>query len=194
MPVGKGWIRGIHWPICYLSPVWHRNSPVERATIGRFRNSQGKHVAMREFPLHLADHLTCPIQLLDIGSIVYCPVVFATKLAILLQIQHVFVIGRNIRFYLVQSLIYINGLWYFINMFLTAFMCTPRAKIWDPAVPCHCFFSFYVMSYISTIVNPVSDMFILILPISWAWKLQMAWKRKVGVTLIFGTGIMLVSH
>ncbi|KAK0508429.1 hypothetical protein JMJ35_009513 [Cladonia borealis] len=130
------------------------------------------------------------LKLLDIGAIVYCPVIFATKLAILLQIQRIFVTSRNIRFYLVQSLIWINGLWYFINMFLTAFMCTPRAKIWDPAVPGHCFISFYVINYTSTIVNPVSDIFILILPISWAWKLQMAWKRKVEVTLIFGTGII----
>ena len=127
-------------------------------------------------------------------AIIYCPVIFATKLAILWQIQHIFVTGRNIRFYLVRSLIWVIGLWYFINILLAAFPCVPRAKIWDPAVPGHCFVNIYVVICISTIVNPVSDTFILILPISWAWKLQMAWKRKVGVTLIFGTGFMLVSH
>ena len=90
-------------------------------------------------------------------------------------------------------MIWINGLWYFISMFLNAFPCTPRAKIWDPAVPGHCFVTLQVVNDTNTIFNPVSDIFILILPIFWAWKLQMAWKRKVGVTLIFGTGIMLVS-
>ena len=167
---------------------------MERATIERFRVREGKHLAMKE--ISSASNLTPNlfIQLANVVEIIYCPAIFATKLAILLQIQHIFVTGRNIRFYLVQSLIWLNGLWYFINIFLNAFPCTPRAKIWDPRVPGHCFVSFYASNDISLIVNSVSDIFILILPIFWAWKLQMAWKRKVRVTLIFGTGFMLVSH
>ena len=134
------------------------------------------------------------IQLANITEIIYCPVIFATKLAILLQIQHIFVTGRNIRFYLLQLVIWVNGIWYFINVFLIAFMCTPRAKIWDDMVPGHCFIDFYTVNLTSAIFNPVSDILILILPIFWACKLQMVWKRKVGVVLIFATGIMLVSH
>ena len=56
-------------------------------------------------------------------------------------------------------------------------------------VPGHCF-DFYTLNLTGVIFNPVSDILILVLPIFWTWKLQMAWKRKVGVVLIFATGIM----
>ena len=133
----------------------------------------------------------CHVQLSNAVEIVYCITALSTKVAILLQIQHIFITSRkSIRFLLVQLVIWINALWYFINIFLNAFPCTPRAKIWDPLLPGHCSISYNVVDYISCIFNMVSDLFILVLPIMWVWKLQMPRKRKFGVSLIFASGIL----
>ena len=130
-------------------------------------------------------------QLVSAVEIAYCPVIFATKLAILLQIMHVFVTNRtSVRFYLVQFLIWSNALWYIINIFMTAFQCTPRKKIWDPMIPGHCFVNFDTINFTAAIINVVSDVFMFVLPILWVWELHMAWKRKFGVSLIFASGIL----
>ncbi len=58
IPDGEVRIRGTHWPRCLHSALWQRSSPVGCATIERFRVCQGKHLATREVPLHLAKHLS----------------------------------------------------------------------------------------------------------------------------------------
>ncbi|MCJ1458810.1 hypothetical protein MMC28_009184 [Mycoblastus sanguinarius] len=144
---------------------------------------------------HLEDYASCAawagLVLSAAVEITYSPVILAAKLAILLQLMHIFVTSRNtVRFYLVQLLIWINVLWYLIQMFMTAFQCLPRAKIWNPMIPGHCVITFYTINFMGSTFNVVSDLFILILPILWVWKLQMVWKRKLGVSLIFATGIL----
>ena len=117
--------------------------------------------------------------------------IYITKLTILLQIQHIFVVDRkSVRFLMVQLVIWVNGLWYFINIFLNAFPCTPRDKVWNPLIPGHCTISFDHVDLVSTIFNVVSDISILIMPIMWVWKLQMARKRKIGVSLVFAIGAL----
>ncbi|CAD6574099.1 MAG: hypothetical protein ASARMPREDX12_006380 [Alectoria sarmentosa] len=123
-------------------------------------------------------------------DILYSPLILATKLAILLQIENVFVTNRNsIRFYLVQFLIWSNTIYYTTNIFLTAFQCSPRAKIWNTLLPGHCFTDFYTLNFVTTVLNVVSDLAVLVMPVLWIWKLQMGWKRKLGLSLIFASGI-----
>ena len=131
------------------------------------------------------------LQLANAAAIVYCIVIFFTKLAILLQIQNIFVTSKqSIRFLLIQLLIWANGLWYLINMLFTSFACKPRAKAWNPVLPGHCLLTLNTKAYVETTLNMVSDIFILTLPILWVWKLQMATSRKLGISLIFATGIL----
>ena len=80
-------------------------------------------------------------------------------------------------------------LWYLINIFLNAFVCVPRKKLWMPTVPEHCM-DWNAIDLISVIFNIVSDMFIFLLPISSVLNLQMAWKRKLGVSAIFATSAL----
>ncbi|CAF9925595.1 MAG: hypothetical protein ALECFALPRED_003175 [Alectoria fallacina] len=127
----------------------------------------------------------------NIIDILYCPLILATKLAILLQIEHVFVTSRSsIRFYLVQFLIWNNTIYYTTHMFLTAFQCSPRAKIWNPLLPGHCFTDSYTLEFVTTVLNVISDVAVLVMPVLWVWKLQMAWKRKLGLSLIFASGVL----
>lgn len=149
---------------------------------------QGKNIDYHYVPLALANH---SLQRASMVEILYCPIIFAAKLAILLQIKHVFVTSRkSVRSYLVQLLIWSNALWYIINIFMLAFQCSPRAKIWNPSLPGHCFTSFYTVNFVAAVLNVISDVAMLVMPILWVWKLQMAWKRKVGISLIFASGIL----
>lgn len=40
------------------------------------------------------------------------------------------------------------------------------------------------------VINVVDDWVILTLPLVWTWSLQLRLKQKIGVTLIFATGIL----
>ena len=128
-------------------------------------------------------------QLTYIAEILYSPLIFIVKLAILLQVQHIFAVASKLRLYLVQSLIWSNPCWYFAYTFVVAFACTPTAKSWDFELPGHCISSHSLVS-LATIPSVISDLFILVLPISWVWKLQMARKHKLEVSLIFAMGLV----
>ena len=139
-------------------------------------------------PTNSANHNS---QLATVVEILYCPAILAAKLVILLQINHVFVTTRtSVRFYLVQLLIWSNILWYIINVFMLIFQCSPRAKTWNPLLPGHCFTTFYTINFIAAVINVISDIAMLLLPILWVWKLQMAWKRKIGISLVFASGVL----
>lgn len=128
-------------------------------------------------------------QLTYIAEILYSPVIFTVKLAILLQVQHIFAVTSKLRLYLVQSLVWSNACWYFAYTFVVAFACTPTANSWDFALPGHCISSNLLVT-LASVPSVVSDLFILVLPIFWVWKLQMARRRKLEVSLIFAMGIL----
>ena len=116
---------------------------------------------------------------------------YCAKLAILLQIQRIFVTDRNsIRFLLLQLMIWINGAWYFSCIWLSAFPCSPRPYLYNKLLDGHCAVDLVAIDLISIIFNVVSDILILMLPIRWLWDLQMANGRKIGISLIFATGIL----
>ena len=128
-------------------------------------------------------------QLSYIAEILYSPLIFTVKLAILLQVQHIFATSSKLRLYLVQSLVWSNACWYFAYTFIVVFACTPIAKSWDLELPGHCISSNSLVT-LASVPSVVSDLFILVLPIFWVWKLQMARRRKLEVSLIFAMGIL----
>ena len=119
----------------------------------------------------------------------YSLVIFTVKLAILLQIQHIFSISSMPRFYLVQFMIWSNACWCFAYTFFIVFICTPVVKAWDFELPGHCANS-TLGAALSTGGGFVSDLGILTLPIIWVWKVRMDRRRKLGVSLIFAMGFL----
>ena len=109
--------------------------------------------------------------------------------------MHVFVISRKtIRFYMIQVAIWTMSLCYFVHVLVTALRCLPVNQLWDPTVPGHCFIDQELLGHARAIFNVVSDICILVMPVVWVWELQLIWKRKLGVCLIFASGILLVSR
>lgn len=125
---------------------------------------------------------------------VYSISLCTTKISILLLILRIFLsVQRNLWWWLTQSLIVLNTIFYVIFFFIPIFLCSPRSKIWNPAVPGRCL-NIDDLYIASAAFNMISDISMLSVPIYLIWNLQMSVRRKIGVSLIFGTGGLSVPH
>lgn len=119
---------------------------------------------------------------------VYSIALLATKLSIMLLIQRVFCsVKRDVPYWLTVFLIFANTTFYFCFLVVPAALCRPRRKIWMPDEPGSCLdvMSLYVAS---GTFNFLSDIAMLSVPIYMIWSLQMSFRRKLGISAIFGTG------
>ena len=96
-------------------------------------------------------------------------------------------VKRDVGYWLTQSLILINGLFYIIYFFIPIFLCFPRSKIWNPEAAGHCL-DVDVLYMASSCFNMVSDIAMLSVPVYTIWKLQISRRRKIGISAIFLTG------
>ncbi|MCJ1282459.1 hypothetical protein MMC26_001782 [Xylographa opegraphella] len=143
--------------------------------------------------LHLWDEL--PEQFahfaewINIQQIVYMPAILFTKVAILLQLVQIFVTSKKSRrWYIFHLIIALNILFFTIYLFLTIFACIPRQKIWNPTIPGSCYDA--ERSFIaSSVINVFDDFLMLTLPIIFIWKLQAPIKKKIGISMIFASGL-----
>ncbi|KAL8724362.1 MAG: hypothetical protein Q9166_007998 [cf. Caloplaca sp. 2 TL-2023] len=124
-------------------------------------------------------------------EIVYGPTVWLAKLVILLQYLHIFCpTRRGFLFWAIQTLIWSNFIFYFADIFVMIFICSPREKIWNFLLPGHCLNA--MANLITTGAwNVFSDVMILILPFYAIWHLQMPLKRKASVGLVFASGLFV---
>ena len=113
---------------------------------------------------------------------------FAAKLSLLLQMKRIFVgIKKTSVYWSVQTLIWANMLFYSAIFVTFIFACVPRKKLWNPTVSGKCIST--DASIIATgLVNVVSDLSILFLPLYAVWKLKIALKKKVAIGAVFGMG------
>ena len=122
----------------------------------------------------------------------YSIALFNTKLSLLLLILRIFLsVQRGALWWLTILLMIVNGIFYIIFFFVPIFLCFPRAKIWNQDMPGHCL-NPKILYMASAIFNMVSDIAMLSVPIYLIWNLQMSVQRKIGLSLIFGTGTLSV--
>lgn len=50
------------------------------------------------------------------------------------------------------------------------------------------------MAYVQGIFNIDSELYVLVLPLPVLWKLQLPLRKKVGVSAVFMTGLLLTSY
>lgn len=86
-------------------------------------------------------------------------------------------------------LIIVNAVAFTIFLFLEIYECNPRQKIWTPSIPGSCI-NIQKTFVAAGALNVVDDFLILFLPIGWVWKLQIPTRRKLGIAVIFATGIL----
>lgn len=124
------------------------------------------------------------------SQIVYGPLIFITKLSILLLYLRVFAPSfRSKTFFCIHALIWLNFGFYFADTIVKIFECSPRAKIWDKTLKGHCI-NINIPIIVTSSINVASDFLILVLPIVSVWRLQMRDSKKLGTSMIFAAGIL----
>ncbi|MCJ1272213.1 hypothetical protein MMC22_012121 [Lobaria immixta] len=132
-------------------------------------------------------------QCMDASEILNSPAICFVKVAILLQYKRIFVpLKDGATYYSILAIIWLNGLYYAVNLFVGVFTCIPRRKIFESEIPgrCHHSVTWFVAS---GLINVVSDFAILILPIFCISMLQMPLKRKIGTSVVFAIGLLACS-
>lgn len=116
--------------------------------------------------------------------------IFLTKLSIFLLYLRVFAPSPKCnQWWFIQILMGLNFFFYLADTIVKIFECTPRARIWDKTVPGRCIDA-DIPVLVTSIVNVVSDIMMLLMPIRCVWRLQIALRTKVGITTIFAAGIL----
>ncbi|KAI0529835.1 hypothetical protein GGR58DRAFT_285465 [Xylaria digitata] len=130
---------------------------------------------------------------INIIEIIYGPVAFCAKYAVLRQLQSLFFSHRkkNITYKAIEALIWANLLFYVATTFLFLFICTPREKIWNSTVEGHCL-SHTDLVVTTPAINLLSDVTILLIPIAEVYKLQIPLKTKLNTVAIFAVGLLSV--
>jgi hypothetical protein len=97
-----------------------------------------------------------------------------------------------------ETLLFIKGGIFFVlaacaaMLFSTVFRCIPIQKSWNALSPGHCF-PVKRLAYASGIINVVSDIYVLVLPIPCIWGLNLSTSRKLRTIAIFSLGILYDS-
>ena len=133
------------------------------------------------------------VQIINYVEISYGPLIFVTKLSILLQIRRLFCPpGTKDRFRTaLDVIIWLNALFYLADTFIEIFQCVPRKKISNPKIPGRCV-NIGAAIIITACINIASDICIFVLPLVRIWRLQMPLRRKIGVSAIFAFGLLYV--
>ncbi|CAG8974562.1 hypothetical protein HYALB_00004358 [Hymenoscyphus albidus] len=124
----------------------------------------------------------------------YAMSVMCLKVAILLEWTRIFSPhGISRRFSRIcYTLLVINVCFYTASVIASALSCRPYKRIWDKLVPGTCI-NTMILDVTSSAINVLSNIIILLLPQHIIWRLQMTLKRKIGVALVFGVGIICVA-
>lgn len=134
-------------------------------------------------------------QLSLIIESVYAPCMWFIKLALFVLYLEVFGRLRWLR-YLVFAGIIINGLFSIASMVAFIVMCGPKngqsqfSYISALASPM-CTRSRSLVIILG-VVNVISDLYLILIPLPAVWSLQLSFRKKIGLSAMFFTGSMFV--
>ncbi|KAI0121425.1 hypothetical protein F4776DRAFT_630805 [Hypoxylon sp. NC0597] len=122
-----------------------------------------------------------------IGSAIYGISIFFVKLSILMQYIQVFMPANQpkVMYRTTMSIIGLNFGYYLARTFIEIFACQPVAKAWDPLITEGRCIDVMSRDVASGIINTTSDFVILILPQLVIWRLNISFKNKTAVSVIF---------
>ena len=126
------------------------------------------------------------LQLVLTASVVYVPCLGFAKISLLLLYCRI-VPQKSLQsgIYLVMTVVIGYS---FALVFALIFSCRPIAKAWDASISTGTCINRPAVYYATAIVNIVTDLAILGIPIPVVWKLQMPTQQKIGLILMFTVG------
>ncbi|KAH6720847.1 hypothetical protein BKA61DRAFT_470111, partial [Leptodontidium sp. MPI-SDFR-AT-0119] len=92
-----------------------------------------------------------------------------------------------------QTLIVLIILWAISTTLITFLICRPLAFNWDPTIVGGVCGDRNTVFVITGVINVVTDIMVLSLPLPHILKLQLAWRRKVGLLLMFSIGFLITA-
>lgn len=120
----------------------------------------------------------------------YGPLILITKLSILLLYLRVFAPNRKSWLHRsIQFLLWFNAAFYLADTIVEIFECVPRERIWSPDSPGECL-NIQVMILATAVINTISDISLLVLPIFCVWRLHMRKAQKFGISAVFAAGFL----
>ena len=135
------------------------------------------------------------------GNIPYLVIISMTKTSILLFYFRLFGTpgtrqGFKKLLNITQALVLI---WFIASLITGIFRCHPIDVMWDPVAVASPNIRKYCIDdaayYVSTSAfNVALDFWILVLPLSIVWTLQLSARRKVGLSVVFLLGGLYVSY
>ncbi|KAH8700415.1 hypothetical protein BGW36DRAFT_357077 [Talaromyces proteolyticus] len=135
-------------------------------------------------------HVQRLIQLANIIEIIYCPTILGAKTAMVLQTRRFFVVNsRGKVYWLHEVLLWTNVACYLALMLSFICACVPRNKLWEPTIPGKCVSSNGIL-IASSVLNVISDVAMLLLPLWVVKQLQLPRKIKIMLSAIFGTTVL----
>ena len=109
------------------------------------------------------------------------------------QIRHTSVPNRAMNmpmFTFIYATIGILFAFYLIMTFINIFACQPLEKFWSMVFVKGHYYNLNLLWQVMAVFNVASDAVILVLLISSIWKLKLPPKQKVGIWIVFGTGVL----
>ncbi|KAF2234992.1 hypothetical protein EV356DRAFT_532274 [Viridothelium virens] len=125
-------------------------------------------------------------QWLYITAIETRPIWLLVKLAFFWSYKRIFYPSRVMKWLCYGGAFVCTDL-YISQIFHDIFICIPVQKDWDPRLSGHCLPS-GVGGSVTGIFNVISDVYILVLPLPFLWKLQMKLGPKLKLMALFGVG------
>ncbi|GAM90403.1 hypothetical protein ANO11243_084460 [Dothideomycetidae sp. 11243] len=100
--------------------------------------------------------------------------------------------GKKVGRYVLWAVAILFSITTLLEIFLTAFQCTPVNKVWNvlEAGSCPAQKEARAISYVHAIFGGLSDIFLALFPISIVWNLQTSLKVKVGFCALMAIGML----
>ncbi|CAH0050574.1 unnamed protein product, partial [Clonostachys solani] len=136
--------------------------------------------------------LVRPLYLILVYGCCYSVVLPLLKTAILLDWCRLFVPASPTRsgfWWTCMVLIVIQCIWGFVCVLLLNLQCVPHRAIWEFYLPSKCFELSKIMLTSATI-QLLIDLSMVLLPQKTIWGLHINWQKKLGVSVIFGVGLL----
>lgn len=132
------------------------------------------------------------MQFILVYGCCYSVVLPLIKTAILLDWARVFVAGdakRSAFWWCCMVLAGFQCLWGICCIILLNLQCIPHNAIWEFYVPAKCYDLPSVMLG-SAAVQVATDAAMVVLPQKVVWSLHMSWRKRLGVSIMFGVGLV----
>lgn len=181
----------VHW---FYKSKFHCGTSCRSSSVGHSTGGIFHDALCTTSPEYVMEKTLMFLQWSNLVQILYGPVIFVVKLSILLQYLRIFVPTRrgNLGMYIGLCVVFGSHLaFYIVVTFFQIFSCSPREATWNKLIAHkHCF-DLPAMFVASGVVNVVSDLVILALPIYSIWKLQISTRQKIQVSAAFATGFLV---